>query len=559
MSIAHLALAAVMMSGPAQPDPFAQLRSAYASRDATAAAAAYTPDAVVTYRYDGAPEERYVGTPAIEKSFGSLFRQIDALQTLDLNFRVTERRGQRVSGIYRLRIGAKPSFGRFVVTLAPDGRFVSDLSTVATIADFEGASGPVLLAADDEALDRSYYAGLTGRYRLRDGCEVIITRSVVRLFARNTCTNEWRGLNRLSGLDWTAGDRVLSDKRLATYRFAPPGNGRSPSLRIADATGAKFAARKHAYETEDVAFASADGTRLTGTLYLPPAKQARVPASVMVHGSGPQDRDGYASIIAVLTDELAANGRAVLVYDKRGSGGSGGDGSRAGFDQLAADAVAGINLLRQRPEVDASKVGLAGSSQAGWVIARAVQSGAAVSDVLLLGAAGAAVTVAEQNLYNTQVLMQCAGLADQDVKLALDQQRAFFAFLKDPSNAGELDKLTAQARTRPAIADWLFPDSGSIDRNAGAWYVVLDTAFDPLPVWRSFRRRALFMFGEHDDSTQTSVAMARLAKLNVTAKVLPGAQHLGLRATSRCQADLPAVDEFVPDLMQEVSRFARSP
>ena len=148
----------------------------------------------------------------------------------------------------------------------------------------------------------------------------------------------------------------------------------------------------------------------------------------MIHGSGPQDRDGYASIIAVLADQLASSGRVVLTYDKRGSGGSSGDGTRAGFDQLAADAEAGMMMLSKLKNVDPKRVGLAGSSQAGWVAARAVARGANPADVLLLGAAGAAMSVVEQNLYNTEVRMHCAAISDADVKLALDQQRAFFHF-----------------------------------------------------------------------------------------------------------------------------------
>ena len=553
-----LAIACLVATTDASADAFGKLRKAYAARDAAAAAATYAHDAVVTYRYEGVPEERHAGTAAVEKSFRALFDQVDANAPLDLNFRTTRQSGDTVSGVYRLRIGRSASYGRFSVILTSEGKFASDLSTAATLTDFEEASGSVMLAADDETLERGYYSRISGRYQLSKGCELVVTRSIVRLFVRNTCTNEWRGLTRISGREWTAGDYVLSDRKLTTYRFAPFSDSGSPSIEVVNVAGKRIATRRVRYRTENMNFTSSDGTRLTGTVYIPVGFKERHAASVMIHGSGSQDRDGYASIIAVLADEMATNGRVVLAYDKRGSGGSDGDGERAGFDILAADAVAAMAALRTRPDVNPGKVGLAGSSQAGWVAARAVERGANPADVFLLGAAGAALTVAEQNLYNTDVRMRCAKIAADDIDLALAQQRAYFAFLTDPTKAAELDTLTNRGRTRLALSDWLFPDSRSTDRSASAWYVVLDPTFDPLPIWRNYRRHALFLFGEHDDATPTKQTISRLSNTTVNARILTGAQHLGLRAKTVCHADLADLSVFTPTLMPSVAIFARS-
>ena len=108
---------------------------------------------------------------------------------------------------------------------------------------------------------------------------------------------------------------------------------------------------------------------LVGTLFLPNGPQKKRPGIVIVHGSGPQDRNGYASIIALLADNFVRGGAVVLTYDKRGVGQSSGDWATASFKSLADDARSGMAFLRSRPEVDASHVGLAGSSQAGWVAA----------------------------------------------------------------------------------------------------------------------------------------------------------------------------------------------
>jgi hypothetical protein len=555
------ALLAVLLAAPvaAQDDPFARLSQAYRNRDAAAAASAYTPDAAVVYRYEGAPAERHIGTTAIADSFRDLFAQIDPDAPVDLNFRVTARTAKGAEGFYRLRIGTgAAAYGQFSVTFGADGRFTTDTSTGATIADFEEASGPVLVAPDDEVLDRGYYASLTGRYRLPDGCDLVVTRSVVRLFLRNSCTGDWRGLTRVSGREWTAGDRVRSDTVSAIVRFA--GQGTPDTISLASGGQDITARRTSAYRTEDIAFRSADGTLLHGTVYIPAAPVAagaRRAATVLVHGSGPQDRDGYASIIAVMADALAANGRIVLAYDKRGSGQSEGDGERAGFDVLAEDALAGMRALAARPDVDPVRIGIAGSSQAGWVAAEAIRRAPGVADVLLLGAAGSAMTVIEQNLYNTKVRMDCAGIPPADIDLALDQQRAFFAFVADPAKAAALDALTATGHARPGLADWLFPDSASTDLSGGQWFTVLAPEFDPRPVWQAYKGRKLFLFSEHDDATPTAIAMERSASDGAEVRLLPSAQHLGLIASGPCKAELTDVSAFASELFEEIASFAK--
>ena len=559
MRVAVILLCLLLVgAAPEKTDPFVALSEAYQKRDAAAAGAMYSPSATVIYRYDGAPEERHVGTTAITQSFRQLFDQIDAGERIDLNFRIVTRNGTEGTGVYRLRIGTGvTSYGRFSVTFGPDGRFLSDTSTSVTLADFEGAAGPVLIRPDDEIIDRGYYTQMAGRYRLPDGCALIVSRSVVRLFVRNSCTGEWRGLNRVSGREWTTGDHVRSDISRRTVSF--PGAGVAQRMEIVEGERRMTATREDIYRTEDVAFRSADGTELRGTVYLPiggDGQQQRT-ASVLIHGSGPQDRDGYASIIAVMADELAANGRIVLTYDKRGSGQSGGDGNRAGFDTLADDAIAGMRALAARPDVAPGRIGLAGSSQAGWVAARAIQRYPDVADVMLLGAAGSALTVVEQNLYNTEVRMRCAGVSRADIDLALRQQRAFFAFLANPAQAPTLDALTRTGRLRPILADWLLPDSVSTDRTGGEWFTVLEPEFDPRPVWRQFKGRTLFLFSQFDDSTPTDVALARSRADGAQVRLLRGAQHLGLATTSLCRGELTDLQAFSPALFREIAGFVR--
>ena len=110
------------------------------------------------------------------------------------------------------------------------------------------------------------------------------------------------------------------------------------------------------------------GTQLAGTLNVPLGR-GPFPAVVWVHGAGESARLPYDG--APLVQALVDSGIAVLSYDKRGVGESVGEccpGDYGQFNLLAADVDGAVAALRSRPEIDPSRIGLLGASQAGWVV-----------------------------------------------------------------------------------------------------------------------------------------------------------------------------------------------
>ena len=116
--------------------------------------------------------------------------------------------------------------------------------------------------------------------------------------------------------------------------------------------------------------------------------------------------------------------------------------------------------------------------------------------------------------------------------------------------------MTRQARLRPGLVNWLFPDSASTDRSGGDWFTVLDPFFDPRPIWREFGGRKLFLFSQHDDSTPSNVAIDRSRQDGAQLRLLSGAQHLGLTTSGVCAGELADVAAFSADLFPEIARFA---
>ncbi|MGN6798615.1 MAG: alpha/beta hydrolase family protein, partial [Gaiellaceae bacterium] len=126
-------------------------------------------------------------------------------------------------------------------------------------------------------------------------------------------------------------------------------------------------ARRQAVRQIEARFRSGDAV-LSGTLTLP-ASRGPHPAVVFVTGSGLTTRAYLPDLQALLVH----SGVAVLAYDKRGVGQSGGvypgeSPTPETIDVLARDAAAAVRFLARQPEIDRSHIGLAGHSQAGWIM-----------------------------------------------------------------------------------------------------------------------------------------------------------------------------------------------
>ena len=141
------------------------------------------------------------------------------------------------------------------------------------------------------------------------------------------------------------------------------------------------------FTSTDVSFTSRDGTRLAGTVTVPDHTTAGMPAVVLVHGSGPVDRNeqvGPNPIFLELSNALSNSGFVVLRYDKRGIGKSGGDARSATRDDLLDDARAAIAFVRRYRSVDPKRVFVVGHSEGGELAPSLAASGAPLRGIALM-------------------------------------------------------------------------------------------------------------------------------------------------------------------------------
>ena len=167
------------------------------------------------------------------------------------------------------------------------------------------------------------------------------------------------------------------------------------------------------YRSSEVSVTADDGVALAATLTMPGGATGSVPAFVFIHGSGCLDRDetiGPNKVFAQLANRLSNDGYAVLRYDKRSCGKSG--GTFATRDRLVADALDAVAYLRQRPGVDPKRIYVLGHSEGGELA-----PSVAIADGHLAGI----VLLAPPAIPLEQILMQ------QALRLAPPSDRATIA------------------------------------------------------------------------------------------------------------------------------------
>jgi len=146
-----------------------------------------------------------------------------------------------------------------------------------------------------------------------------------------------------------------------------------------------------------------------------PRGVAQPPVVVLGHGSGRVTADVLAEPARILVQQ----GFAVFRYDKRGTGDSGGTYSKAFADitLLAGDMVAAVEFVRSDPRVDTDRIGLLGSSQAGWVIPEtAVRSPHVAFAVIRVGPA---VTGQQANYWADIASQKSRSIADLEAEFEL--------------------------------------------------------------------------------------------------------------------------------------------
>ena len=274
--------------------------------------------------------------------------------------------------------------------------------------------------------------------------------------------------------------------------------------------------------SKTLTWSSSDGTRMEGTLLLPNAEPESV--VILVHGSGNMHRG--IRWYERQAENITKVGAAVLYYDKRGTGESGGDWKKADLDQLTDDAVSSISSIRILEGLEDIKVGLLGYSQGGWIIVKATEK----ADVdFLISVSGSTQTPGEQGKYVTRNAMQRNGFSEEDMELA-DSLTDMInrVYLTDEGWQETQTKLEKSVPERfEGLGFGLMPR----DHWNWKWYAELPLDFDPRPIMEKSNVPMLAFHGSRDHLVDPDFNAAYLGRLksdglDVTTHVDPEGGHI---------------------------------
>ena len=266
------------------------------------------------------------------------------------------------------------------------------------------------------------------------------------------------------------------------------------------------------YRQDTIRFTSRDGTVLEGTIYHPRSRGPH-PAVVFIHGSGPSDRSDFNH----LGDAFARRGIAILQYDKRGAGRSGGDAGKSSLAKLAEDVSAAVAALRQRGDIDPRRIGICGVSEGGWVAPIVASADTSVSFLVAVVAPGG--TYEENAIYQNTARLRAARATqeqiDDYVRVTREVDSTVRLRLANPGDPSIADRIRlTNAKLANLGRDSLYrisdlprfvPDGDLLSR----WrWQTMD--FDPYPYWTRVRIPTLVALGADDRNVDSKSSVSRI-------------------------------------------------
>ncbi|MGY0559742.1 alpha/beta hydrolase family protein [Luteimonas sp. A277] len=317
--------------------------------------------------------------------------------------------------------------------------------------------------------------------------------------------------------------------------MATPGPCRSNTLGFQLEGGPSGTATRLELPVTETTFGSGDLT-LRGRLVMPAQANGPVPLAVLVHGS-----EDYSAVdIYPKQYLLPAQGVAVFVYDKRGTGGSEGEYTQD-FHVLADDAIAALDTARRlRPDAF-SRAGFIGSSQGGWIAPLAASQADVDYVVVEYGLADTALAEDREQVIDD---LRAAGHDDKVLAKAREVTDATALLITSGFTRGfdELDDVRRSYGEEPWFADIRGEFTGMIlDKPAWlpqwlmrAGFARLDVQtsweYEPIPVLEALPMPQLWIIAGEDLEAPNSETLRRIRMLqsqglDIDLAVFPDTDH----------------------------------
>lgn len=317
------------------------------------------------------------------------------------------------------------------------------------------------------------------------------------------------------------------------------------------------------YRAEEVTFTNKkEGNTLAGTLTIP-AGEGPFPAMVLVSGSGQQNRDEELMNhrpFWVIADYCARHGVAVLRYDDRGMGGSGGEVESATSLDFSYDAEAAFDFLRNRKEINASRIGILGHSEGGIINFMVAARRPEVA--FLVSLAGPAVNGVEVLKEQQAAILRAQGMSEEMVQFSGNANAQMLDIIEASSDREEADTLLLQL-----LKGWGYNEElteQTVGQMASPWmYYFLK--YDPTEAIVKTNCPALLLNGSKDLQVLASQNLpayekiiAEHGKTNLTLRELPDLNHLFQHCETGSPNEYFTIEETIsPEVLERIVEFVK--
>ncbi|MFZ0456171.1 MAG: alpha/beta fold hydrolase, partial [Ignavibacteriaceae bacterium] len=301
--------------------------------------------------------------------------------------------------------------------------------------------------------------------------------------------------------------------------------------------------RPFPYNEEEVTFENRNaGITLAGTFTFP-KEGNNFPAVVLVTGSGPQNRNeevfGHKPFL-VWSDYLTRNGIAVLRFDDRGTGNSKGTYNGSTTADFVVDAIAAVEYLKNRKEIDKEKIGIVGHSEGGVIAPIAANKCKDISFIVL--GAGTAVPGDEIISLQLESISRLENVPEAEIKKEKEINDKTFNFIKNSKDsaeaAGKINELYQNYYTSLPDSEKSKPEnsSQSIEQKEKSFlspWMRYFLKFDPRTELAKLDIPVLALFGEKDiqvspaqNKDEMEIALQKSKSKNFKVIVIPGLNHV---------------------------------
>jgi pimeloyl-ACP methyl ester carboxylesterase len=278
--------------------------------------------------------------------------------------------------------------------------------------------------------------------------------------------------------------------------------------------------------TEEIRFSVASFD-IVGDLHLP-AGPGPHGAVVLVHGSGPQTRTSTPTTYSTV-EIFRDAGYAVLVWDKPGSGESTGEFSEEYRQtERATILAAGIEALTARDDIDRSRVGVWGLSEAGWVMPIALTMTDDIGFMVVVS--GGAEDSIENMVYRWGRRAVCGGRSEAEA----DMIERYGAMALKATDYDEFREALETARGIPNLSRYVGVEiEVPTEDDWAPWPREIDAFLDPIELLKGTSIPILAIYGERDiqvDPRQGAeayrAAFERSGHPHSAVEVIPGVGHI---------------------------------